>query len=121
VQATLSSPLVHLILRGVAELKKLQVEGFQHSSASLGRIGYAHGREVTIECRQLFSGLMTSWIVYKEPMYSIGLILGSSFHHLGIQSSPYPGRVGGDDIGRRYWTSTVGSTETQKTSMLHQA
>jgi hypothetical protein len=89
-------------LKGVAKLKKLQVEGFQHSSVSLGRIGYPHGGEVTIECRHLFSGLMTSWIVYKEPVYSIGLILGSIFHHLGVQSSPYLGRVGGDNIGKRY-------------------
>jgi hypothetical protein len=45
----LSSPSLSL-LKGVAELKKLQVEGFKHSSVSLGRIGYPHGGEVTIDC-----------------------------------------------------------------------
>jgi hypothetical protein len=59
-------PLVYLFLRGVAELKKLQVEGFKHSSVSLGRIGYPHGGEVTIECGHLCLGLMTCWIVYTE-------------------------------------------------------
>jgi hypothetical protein len=53
-------------LKGVAELKKLQVEGFQYSSASLGRIGYAHDGEVTIEYGHLFLGLMAGWIVYME-------------------------------------------------------
>ena len=62
------------LLKGVAKLKMLQDEGFRHSSASLGRIHYPWGGEVTIKCRHLFSGLMTCWIIYKELMYSSRLI-----------------------------------------------
>jgi hypothetical protein len=58
------------------------------------------------------------WIIYEELMYSLGLIFGSSYHQLGVQSSTYPRQVDIDDIGKGYRTSMVDSMETQRTSTL---
>jgi len=41
-QTILWCPLIHLFLRGVAMLKKLQDEGFIRSGASLGSISHTH-------------------------------------------------------------------------------
>ena len=40
---------------------------------------------------------------------------------MGVQSSTYLRRDGIDDIGSGYGTSTVDTTETQKTSLLNKA
>ena len=55
---------------------------------------------------------MIYWIIYKELVDS--LIYDSSYHQLRVQSSTYQRQVGIDDIGRRYSTTTVGSTESQE-------